>query len=282
MAVPHTKTALKAMLLARGRRPTRHRGQHFLVDPNLVDAIVRSAGVRRDDCVLEVGTGSGILTDKLIGPAGCVVSLEIDRELLELTRQARDWPTHAILLEADVLRRKHQLEPAALERWRAERDARGLGSLLVVSNLPYSVATPFLANLLWEGIEARDVVVLVQREAAERFVAVPDTAAYGPMSVAVALLAEARILRRVPPDVFWPAPKVEAAVLRLTPRDPALARELRAAGLQDLLRTGFAHRRKTLRKAFSPESLERAGLDPGVRPAAVEPEGWVRLLRAGP
>ena len=133
-----------------------------------------------------------------------------------------------------------------------------------------------------EGVETRDVVVLVQREAAERFVAPPDCAAYGPMSIAVALLAEARILRRVPPDVFWPAPKVESAVLQLTPRDPALARELRAAGLQDLLRTGFAHRRKTLRKAFSTELLERAGLDPGVRPAAVEPEGWVRLLRAGP
>ena len=111
--------------------------------------------------------------------------------------------------------------------------------------------------------------------------AVPDTAAYGPMSVAVALLAEARILRRVPPQVFWPPPKVESAVLQLTPRDPARARELRAAGLQDLLRKGFAHRRKTLRKAFGAELLERAGLDPGARPAAVEPEGWVRLLHAG-
>jgi 16S rRNA (adenine1518-N6/adenine1519-N6)-dimethyltransferase len=280
--VPRTRTALRERLQAEGLHPSKLRGQHFLVDPNLVEAIVRSAEVGPEDCVLEVGTGSAILTDRLADRAGCVVTCEIDARLAEFARGLRSWPDRVVFLRADVLETKHRLNREVMERWREEGRRRGLESLRVVSNLPYAVATPFLADLLWEGWPARDAVVLVQREAAERFCARPGSGAYGPMAVAVALLAEAEILRRVPPQVFWPAPRVESALLRLRLLDPPRARRLREAGLADLLRRGFGHRRKTLKKVFPEERLRRAGLDPGARAETVPPEAWLGLLREGP
>ncbi|MFQ5844866.1 MAG: 16S rRNA (adenine(1518)-N(6)/adenine(1519)-N(6))-dimethyltransferase RsmA [Planctomycetota bacterium] len=279
--VPRTRTALRELLRARGLHPSRLRGQRFLVDPNLVEAVVRSAGVGPRDCVLEVGTGSGILTERLAERAGCVVTCEIDARLQELARGVREWPDRVVFLRADVLEAKHRLSPEVMERWTAEARRRGL-ELQVVSSLPYAVATPFLANLLWEGWPAREAVVLVQREAAERFCARPGGGDYGPMAVAVALLAEARILRRVPPQVFWPSPRVESALLRLRPKDVDAARRLRAEGLPELLRRGFGHRRKTLRKVFPEGRLRRAGLDPGDRPGTVPPEAWLRLLHEPP
>ncbi len=165
-----------------------------------------------------------------------------------------------------------------MDVWQGERGRRGLKDLLVVSNLPYSVATPFLMNLLWDAVGCRDIVVLVQKEVAERFTAAVGTAEYGAVSIVAALLARPRILRSVGPQVFWPRPKVQSALLRLTPEDPDRARALRERGLPELLHDAFLHRRKTLRKRLGAKRLEGAGLPIGVRPQEVEPEGWVRLL----
>jgi 16S rRNA (adenine1518-N6/adenine1519-N6)-dimethyltransferase len=279
MAVPRTKTAVRAFLAAQGLHPKRLRGQHFLVDGNLIDAVVRSAEVGPGDCVLEIGTGTGILTDALAERAGAVVSCDLDRTLQQATRGLRDWPSHVRFLAEDVLASKHRLNPVVVEVWReAARDLR----LKVVSNLPYNVATPVLANLLWDGLPLDSAVVLVQKEAADRFTANVGTPEYGPVSVAVHLLARARTLRRVGPQVFWPQPKVTSALLLLAPTDPERARRLRDEGLPELLREAFLHRRKTLRKRFPPERLEAAGIDPGARPEEVGPDAWVRLLTVPP
>jgi 16S rRNA (adenine1518-N6/adenine1519-N6)-dimethyltransferase len=283
VTVPITKTGIQALLGAHGFNPTKLRGQHFLVDRNLIDAIVRDADVGQEDCVLEVGTGTGILTDALAARAGRVVTCDLDRRLQEIARGLREWPPTVTFLLEDILAGKHKLNPAVMDRWRAEAGgAGGALRLRVVSNLPYSVATPVLANLLWDGIPFRDAVVLVQREAAERFVAKPGTGDYGPMAIAVALLAEAEILRHVPPQVFWPAPKVESALLRLAPRAPATALALRDAGLPSLLQDAFQHRRKTLRKRFGEARLLAAGIEPGARPEEVPPVAWPRLLTVPP
>lgn len=280
MGLPTTKTAVRALLAAHGLEPRRLKGQHFLLDANLVAAIVRSAEPRPADCVLEVGTGTGVLTWRLAGEAGCVVTCDIDARLQAVTRDAAAWPDHVRFLADDILAGKHRLNPGVVGVWKEERERRGLEHLLVVSNLPYAVATPFLVNLLWEAVPARDVVVLVQKEVAERFTAPVGTAEYGQVSVVAALLARPEILRTVGPQVFWPRPRVRSAVLRLTPRDPDRARALRASGLPGLLHDAFLHRRKTLRKRFGRERLEAAGIPPGARPQEVDPEGWVRLAAA--
>jgi 16S rRNA (adenine1518-N6/adenine1519-N6)-dimethyltransferase len=281
VAVPTTKTGVQALLGAHGFHPTKIRGQHFLVDRNLIDAIVRDAGVGPSDCVLEIGTGTGILTDALAARAGRVVSCDLDARLQGIAKGLREWPSTVVFLLEDILAGKHALNPAVLSRWQSE-GASGALRLRIVSNLPYAVATPVLANLLWDGVAFEDAVVLVQREAAERFVAKPGTEEYGPMAIAVALLADAEILRRVPPQVFWPAPKVESALLRVRPRAPGEARRLRDRGLPSLLMDAFQQRRKTLRKRFGEARLLAAGIDPAARPENVAADAWLRLLTVPP
>ncbi len=278
MPVPTTKTALKALLGANGIQPRRFRGQNFLVDSNLIAAIAREAALEPTDCVLEVGTGPGILTQALAATAGCVVSCDIDAPIQALARAAREWPSGVLFLTDDILDGKHRLNPAVTGPWLREREARGLGALRVVANLPYSIATPFLANLIWEGLPVRDALVLVQREAADRFVARPGSGEYGPMAVAVGLLCQARIVRDVAPQVFWPEPKVASALLSLRFLDPARAIQLRARGLERLLSSAFLHRRKMLRSRIPQERLERAGIAGSARPEEVAPEAWVELL----
>ncbi|MFI5402292.1 MAG: 16S rRNA (adenine(1518)-N(6)/adenine(1519)-N(6))-dimethyltransferase RsmA [Planctomycetota bacterium] len=281
MTVPTTKTGVQALLGAHGFRPARMRGQHFLVDRNLIEAIVRDAGVGPGDCVLEIGTGTGILTDALAARAGRVVTCDLDARLQEIAKGLREWPATVTFLLEDILAGKHALNPAVLGRWQSEGASGGL-RLRIVSNLPYAVATPVLANLLWDGIPVHDALVLVQREAAERFVASPGTPAYGPMAIAVALLAKAEVVRRVPPQVFWPPPKVESALLRITPRAPARAVELRDRGLPSLLQDAFQQRRKTLGKRYGEARLRAAGIDPKSRPEDVAPDAWARLLTVPP
>ncbi|MEE8104360.1 MAG: 16S rRNA (adenine(1518)-N(6)/adenine(1519)-N(6))-dimethyltransferase RsmA [Planctomycetota bacterium] len=277
---PTNKTAVQALLAANGLFPKKMRGQHFLIDPNLIEAIARHSGATRDDCVLEVGTGTGVLTWELAARAGCVVTCDVDVKLQKAARGAAAWPEHVRFESGDVLKSKRELNPNITSAWLEEQSQRDLAHLLVAANLPYSVATPFLASLLWSGIACRDIVVLVQKEAAERFVADVGTAEYGPMTVAVGLLAEAKIERAVGPRVFWPEPKVQSAVLRLTPKDPSRARQLAAAGLPQLLHAAFLHRRKTLRKCIDPARLEAAGVSVDARPQEVAPESWVGILNA--
>ena len=264
---------MRALLALEGLAPRRRRGQNFLVDGNLVDAIVRDGRVGPQHAVLEIGTGTGILTDVLADVAAAVVTCDVDARMQAMTRRLRDWPATVTFLVEDVLAGKHALNPVVIGAWQ-EADGRPK----VVSNLPYSVATPILANLLWSGLPFEDATVLVQKEAAQRFIARPGTGEYGPMSIAVALFAEAAIVRDVPPQVFWPQPKVDSAVLRLVLRDPARAATLREAGLPGLLHDAFLHRRKMLRRLVSAESLEQAGIPADARPEQVEPEAWVRLL----
>jgi 16S rRNA (adenine1518-N6/adenine1519-N6)-dimethyltransferase len=273
VSVPRNRRAVQALLAREGLAPRKPHGQNFLCDGNLVDAIVRDAGVGPEDAVLEIGTGTGILTDALADRAGAVVSCDLDTRMLAMTRRLRPWPASVQFLGEDALAGKHALNPRVVEAW-LESGLR----LKVVSNLPYGAATPILANLLWSGIAFCEAVVLVQREAAERFTAAVGTSAYGPMSIAVALFAEASILRAVPAQVFWPRPRVESALLRLVATDPARAAALREQGLPRLLHDAFLHRRKMLRRLVGTESLEKSGIATDARPEQVEPEAWVRLL----
>ncbi|MDH3590286.1 MAG: 16S rRNA (adenine(1518)-N(6)/adenine(1519)-N(6))-dimethyltransferase RsmA [Planctomycetota bacterium] len=279
MAVARTKTDIMARLGAAGLGPRKLRGQHFLIDGNFLDAIVRHAAVGPGDAVLEIGTGTGVLTDPLADRAGAVLSVDIDARLQAIARQSRAWPETVRFFTGDVLAGKHRLNPDLCAIW---AEVAGKLRRRLVANLPYNIATPLLANVLWSGGFVDDAVVLVQREAAERFVARVGSGAYGPMSIAVSLLAEARILRHVGPHIFWPPPKVESALLALRVRDAARARAWREAGLPELLATGFRWRRKTLRRAFPAARLEAAGIDPGARPQEVPPEAWPSLLTVPP
>ena len=268
----HTRAELSKILSDQGLSPSRALGQNFVVDPNTVRRIARLAGVGPGDLVLEVGAGLGSLTLALAETVAEVVALEVDRHLIAPLRAAVEPAgvrvVHANALEVD------------LEEVLAGRAA------VVVANLPYNVATPVVVTLLERAPSVGRLLVMVQREVAERLAAGPGEPAYGAVSVRVAYFAEARVVGRVSASVFLPRPRVESSLVEIVRRarvavDPARVGE---AELFEVVRTAFGQRRKMLRRslaAWASEGVfERAGVDPTRRPEELSIEEFADLAAA--
>ncbi len=178
-----TLSYLRNLLEARGIRPKSKLGQCFLIDLNLIDLLIRTAELSRDDLVLEVGTGTGGLSVQLAERAGAVVSIEIDPAFYELAKSAVFGRENVTLLQADVLRNKNEINPELLAVLKDVRQQRGVSRVKLVANLPYVIATPVLGNLLLSSLEMERMVVTVQWEIALRLTATPGTKDYGALSV---------------------------------------------------------------------------------------------------
>lgn len=247
-------------------------GQNFLTDTNLLDAIVRDARLAPDDIVLEVGAGEGPLTERLAGATAHVHAIELDRRLepaLERVAALANVDLHwGDALKLDLA----GLEPAPTA---------------IVSNLPYSIATPLILRTIHELPSVQRWTVMVQREIAERLSAESGRREYGAPSVLVQLACETKVLRSVNPSVFRPPPRVGSTVIALTRVAPGADADTR-----DLVRTAFAHRRKTLARSLSqarPGILGRArtmlpelGLRLEVRAEEVRPSEYAELARGMP
>jgi 16S rRNA (adenine1518-N6/adenine1519-N6)-dimethyltransferase len=253
-------------------------GQHFL-EPAWVAKLVAAIAPQPDETFLEIGPGRGALTAALAPHVARLVAGEIDRDLAAALPRAIAGPLRVV--EGDVL----DTDLAALLAGET-RPAR------VAGNLPYNVATPILFKLLDaadSGHQLRDATVMLQQEVAERVVASPGSRDYGSLAIHVALDADAEVLFTLPPGAFRPPPKVMSAVVRLAfrPRQVDIgSREL----FERIVRGVFAHRRKTLLNGLraiedtlprrAAEVIERAGLDPLVRPGQVPLAGFAALARA--
>jgi 16S rRNA (adenine1518-N6/adenine1519-N6)-dimethyltransferase len=276
------------------------KGQNFLVDLNLLDLLVRSAGIGPDDVVLEVGAGTGALTERLARVAGRVVSVEIDPRLAQLASDRLVAVDAALadrvtFVHGDALASKHRLSPAVLAAIDAARAASPGGRFRLVANLPYCVATPVISNLLALQSPFDTATVTVQREMAERMIAAAGSHAYNGLSVWVGSQCRGELVRILPPAVFWPRPQVDSAIVHLE-----LDRERRAAiedlgRFHDFVRDVFCHRRKLLRGVLvrmaggkqqegSAAAVARVfaalGLGPAVRAEEIEPDAFVRLEQA--
>jgi 16S rRNA (adenine1518-N6/adenine1519-N6)-dimethyltransferase len=246
-----TLTHIQRLLATRGIRPKNKLGQCFLIDLNLVDLIVRTSELTHDDLVLEVGAGTGSLTARLADEAGAVVSVEIDPTVHALAREHVGERANVHLLQTDALRNKNELNPAVLAALNAAEIAFQCKRFKLVANLPYSVATPVIANLLIADRPIARMVVTVQWEIAERLTATPGTSAFSALSVLVQSLAEVSVVRRLAPSVFWPRPKVESAIVEINP-DPAKRAQIGdVRSFREFLRDLYTHRRKNLRGALS-------------------------------
>lgn len=250
-----TLSYLRNLFRERGIRPKNKLGQNFLVDLNLLDLIVRSAELGPQDIVLEVGCGTGGLTARLCDLARAVVGVEIDADFVTLVRESTAGRSNLTLLQADVLRNKNELNPdliGVLRRLDGESsNDEAAGRLKLVSNLPYVVATPVIANLLVTGLPFERLVVTVQWEIAERLTAEPGTKAYGALAVLVQSLAEVSVVRRLPPTVFWPKPKVESAIVLIRPDAGRRAQVPDPLRFRSFLRELYTHRRKNMRAALT-------------------------------
>lgn len=245
MATKLTSPSAIRQLLARyGLQAEKRFGQNFLIDPSALEAVLAAAALEAQHTVLEVGPGLGVLTRELAARAGRVVAVELDRRMLEVLDETLADVSNVTLIAGDALR----FDFASLPQ----------GALLV-ANLPYNIATPLIVRALTSTRLAR-LVVMVQREVAERLCAQPGTPAYGALSLVVRHFGRARKVRDVPPAAFFPPPKVVSSIVRLEV-DPAAQPN---PALFDFIHSGFRHRRKTLRK-----NLQLAGYAPAAIEAAL-------------
>jgi 16S rRNA (adenine1518-N6/adenine1519-N6)-dimethyltransferase len=285
-----TLSYLRNLFVERGIRPKNKLGQNFLIDLNLLDLLVRAAELTRDDLALEVGSGTGSLTVRLVELAGAVVSIEVDPAFAALTDEEVRQRDHLALLSADVLKNKNELNPDVLRAIRDLGQRCGTLSVKLVSNLPYAVAVPVLSNLLLCDLTVERMVATVQWEIAERLLASPGSKAYGALAVLMQSLTDVELIRRLPPTVFWPRPQVESAIVRIRPS----AAKRRHVGdplrFRIFLRDLYVHRRKNLRGALAalPNGtwtkseidgrLAELGIEGSLRAEALDVEQHLRLL----
>lgn len=280
-----TKTHLQRLLTAAGAAPRRRYGQCFLIDRNLMVKLVESADIRPDDWVLEVGCGGGSLTSIVASVAGRVIAVDIDPAMITVATEHLSSRQNVTLIHADALRKKSALADevtAAIQAARRAVTGRGL----LVANLPYDIATSLVVNLLVGDFGIDRYCFTVQAEVADRFLAHPETADYGPVSVVAQTLAIGSRIARVPPQAFWPSPKVHSAMVRLDRRgdDEQIIRN--PSEYAAFLREVFQSRRKTLGHIFSRlpagealiRSLADIGLSSQARPAEVAVEAWQTLF----
>ena len=257
------------------RLPARKRfGQHFLVQPAIAERIVGLAQLGADATALEIGPGRGALTQRLAASCRRLLLVEVDRDLAEELRTAYAAQPAVEVVTADVL----SVDLTALLGAHAP--------VTVVANLPYNISTPVLMQLLGAPELFDRLVLMLQREVAERVCAAPGSKAYGALSVTVQVVADAHVAVRVPPTAFVPRPRVESAVVVIEPRQPVPLAAAARRALRTVVRTAFSRRRKQLVNVIAPLTrdpralLAELGFDPRERPERLAPADFVRLSAA--
>ena len=262
---PLGRRETRDLLSRHGLRPRTSLGQHFLVDPNTIRKIVRLAAITPGELVVEIGAGVGALTRALADAGAEVLAIEQDRGLEPALRESLAQAPNVAVVWGDALAQDY-------DRLLGGRRAR------VVANLPYQIATPLAVTLLEDVPSVTELIVMVQEEVGDRFVARPGDGAYGAVSAKLSYLSEASVAFKVSREVFMPKPDVESVVVRLTRRaEPPVAGDRRR--IFAVIDAGFATRRKTLRNALRGAGLEAAAVEDAL--AAADVDGSARAERLG-
>jgi 16S rRNA (adenine1518-N6/adenine1519-N6)-dimethyltransferase len=272
-----TLAAIRDLLASRGLTPRKALGQNFLIDHNLIRKLADAAGIARGDLVLEVGPGTGALTDELLLRGAHVIAAELDRGLAELLRERLADPQAALgappearltLIEGDALASKRRLA-LAIAQALAGRPFR------LVANLPYNAATPLMLALLTEHPECSGLWVTIQREVADRLLAKPSTPDYGTLGVVAQALARVGRLANLPRECFWPRPEVTSAMVSVIRRpDPLTDRPVRLAAFCQRV---FSQRRKQLGSVLGRTFPWPPGIRPENRVEELDPGRIVAL-----
>jgi 16S rRNA (adenine1518-N6/adenine1519-N6)-dimethyltransferase len=272
-SLAQTKSQIQALLSQADTAPRHRFGQNFMVDQNLVRTVAAAAMIEAGDHLLEVGPGTGTLTEELLAsPAADVTAVEIDRDLAGMLREKFADQPRFRLIEGDALASKHELN-AELS------GALGQGRTKLVANLPYNIASPLVIELLIAGVDV--LAFTVQKEVADRLRANAGDDAYGPLTVMVQMLAKVEVLRTLPPQAFWPAPKIDSALVRMTRADSLGSS---ANEFSRFVHQVFSFRRKTLRKSLAMSSfddqamLASTGFDGQRRPEEFSPQEFLKLF----
>ena len=212
-------------------------GQNFLIDTNVLNKIISSAEITREDCVLEIGPGIGTMTQYLAESAGEVVAVEIDKALIPILQDTLSSYDNVTVINEDILK---------LDINRIVQEKNGGQPIKVVANLPYYITTPIIMGLFESHVPLKSITIMVQKEVADRMQVGPGTKDYGALSLAVQYYAKPEIVANVPPNCFIPRPNVGSAVIRLTRHEKPPVNVEDEQKLFAIIRASFNQRRKTL------------------------------------
>lgn len=283
-----TKQQILELLSSAGVRPNKRLGQHFLIDLNLMRLLVELAQITGDDIVLEVGCGTGSLTQALAERAGYVIAVELDEAVAKIAERELSEAKNVEIIIADILAKKSIISGAVADALKHSRE-KYTGRVLLVANLPYSVASVVILNLVMGDIPADGMYVTVQKEVAERMTAAAGSKDYGTLSIFLGAAGEVKIERILKPSVFWPQPRVDSAMVSFVRKAEKVGRIKNMEVLREVVNLFMGHRRKMLKGCtrFSTgrlaeidnwdEIFERCAIDHHKRPEQVLPEGYIAI-----
>jgi 16S rRNA (adenine1518-N6/adenine1519-N6)-dimethyltransferase len=283
-----TKHQIRDLLSSAGVQPNKRLGQHFLIDLNLMRLLVDSANIQKDDIVLEVGCGTGSMTEALTEKAGRVIAVEIDRNLSEIAGKQLSNVENLQLINADILESKHMLNQTVVSAL-ALACEQCRGRILLVANLPYDVASSLLMNLLADPTIADAMYVTVQKEVADRMTATPASGNYGILSIFLGATGDVKTIRTLKPAVFWPRPQVDSAMVSFVRNQTKSGRIANMELFSEIVHLFMGHRRKTLlscsklargklaKIADWPEIFEQCSINPKQRPETLCPEDYIKI-----
>lgn len=256
----YTPSTIREIKAKYGFQLSKSLGQNFLTDKNIIDKIIDAADIHEDDLVIEIGPGIGVLTAEAAQKAGKVIAIEIDRNLIPILKETLGEYDNVEVINQDVL--KTDLNEIIAEA--------GYKSAKIIGNLPYYITTPIIMSILERRINADSITIMMQKEVADRIKSAPGKKTYGALSVAVQYYCTINSVVTVPKEVFFPAPKVDSAVLRLDVREERPVDLVDEKMFFSCIKAGFGQRRKTLSNslmgigAYTKEEVKQCLSDCGI------------------
>jgi len=306
-----TKQQIQQLLASAGASPNKRLGQHFLIDLNLMRLLVDSAHIKNDDIVLEVGCGTGSLTEALADNAGMVIAVERDKALAEIAGTELTGIKNVRIINTDILETKSTISRTVTKAINAsvQRIADSVhakrctlnanrGRTLLIANLPYNAAAPVILNLLAlyhpgagraAPITVDGMYVTVQKEVAQRITASPGQKHYGTLSIYLAATGDVKTITLLKPTVFWPQPKVNSAMISFVRKKRKVSRIHNFELFSKVVKLFMQHRRKMLKTCTKfatgklteitnwPEIFKQCALDSTQRPDQLSPENYIAI-----
>jgi len=283
-----TKHQIQQLLASAGISPDKRLGQHFLIDLNLMRLLIETAQIGRDDVVLEVGCGTGSLTQGLSERAGTAITVEIDENLARIAEGQLADKKNVEIINIDILKNKNAISPVVADAIASARK-RCRGRFLLVANLPYNAASAVMMNLVTGPVTADAMYVTVQKEIAERMTASPGSKHYGTLSIFLAACGDVRTIRFLKPTVFWPQPQVWSAMVGFVRSEEKVRRIKNMDIFSDVVALFMQHRRKMLKGCARlaegelakiddwQEIFEKCSINPTDRPEQIPVEGYIAI-----
>lgn len=277
-------TDLKNLLADKSVKPSRKRGQNFLIDRNLINWIAHSVPSSSLP-VLEIGTGPGALTSALLNKKHSVLGVEVDKRLFNIICERKDHfninDDNLVLLNMDILKNKNKINPIVLNELDSFMESKNAAEFQLVSNLPYSIAAPALSGLVQERNDLKYILATVQLEFAQKMISEPASDEWGPISILLEITGKAEILKKISPAVFWPRPEINSATVLWTRKKQTDRKIINAVKIARKL---FLHRRKKavklLRNIYSEKGRNAAfkvGITSNDRPDHINSSQFLKL-----